>query len=247
MNWSPSSKADRRAEKSVSRAIKLTILYIKTQRRKNFSLDEINQEGETLKGREWSRLINSVKIEFEDANISGMYSWTTRDANKGNKTIFINRYFLRQLRRGNLRSPEKKRLVFMLSVCLFHEVAHLTFRWKGQRQTPSKFVEAGDYSETSAFGGIIRMVVLENRNNPCCGVVLRKPAGDYRIKQGYMNRLVQKTELNMLDLHPEVFKSQYDPPPGKKVLKRRQTNRKTGAGFGRNAKILGNLCGITKT
>jgi len=247
MNWSPSSKADRRAEKSVSQAIKLTIFYIKTQRRTDFSLDLINQVGETLESREWSRLINSVEIQFEDAKISDLYSWTTRDANKGNKTIFINRYFLRQLRRGNLRSPEKKRLVFMLSVCLFHEVAHLTLRWKGQKQTPSKFVEPGNFSENSAFGGLIRMVVSKNRKNPCCGVILRRHEGYYRIKQEYMNRLVQKTELNMLDLHPEVFKSQYDPPPGKKVLKRRQTNRKTGAGFGRNAKILGNLCGITKT
>mmetsp|Transcript_21481 Transcript_21481/g.28203 ORF Transcript_21481/g.28203 Transcript_21481/m.28203 type:complete len:248 (+) Transcript_21481:3-746(+) len=247
MNWSPSSKADRRAEKSVSRAIKLTILYIKTQRRKNFSLDEINQEGETLQKREWSRLIKSVEIQFVEAKISDKYSWTTRKASERNKTIFINRYFLRQLCKRNLRSPEKKRLVFLISVCLFHEVAHLTFRWKGQRQTPSKFVEAGDYSENSAFGGLIRMVVSKNRKNPCCGVILRRHEGYYRIKQEYMNRLVQKTELNMLDLHPEVFKSQYDPPPGKKVLKRRQTNRKTGAGFGRNAKILGNLCGITKT
>ncbi|CAF1054350.1 unnamed protein product [Brachionus calyciflorus] len=89
-------------------------------------------------------------------------AWTYRDDDK-NEEIHINEILKKRLlileRDLNANNEEISTIIVYISILILHEMAHLVLRWNGQRNSPKRIVEAGEYLENLIFGGLIRIQV----------------------------------------------------------------------------------------
>nr|QDG00788.1 histone-lysine N-methyltransferase SMYD3-4 [Brachionus koreanus] len=95
-----------------------------------------------------------------------MVAWTYRDFDP--YTIYINEIFKKRLEILNANAQENieeiETITFYLSVLILHELAHLLFRWKGDRVSPEKIREAGIKLEDWLFGGKVTILTHPGSN-----------------------------------------------------------------------------------
>ena len=104
--------------------------------------------------------------KFAKKTKSEPLSWTAR----GSKTVHIirlNEKFGDRLATKEVCYGDKEWqiIVVALSICIVHEVAHLIMRWKGYRNTPIDYVEAGNYVEKSIFNSLICPLIYKINEN----------------------------------------------------------------------------------
>ncbi|RNA44396.1 CRN domain-containing -containing, partial [Brachionus plicatilis] len=87
-------------------------------------------------------------------------AWTYRESDP--YTIYINEIFKKRLEILNANAKENieeiETITFYMTVLILHELAHLLFRWKGDKVSPEKVKEAGIKLEDWLFGGKVNIL-----------------------------------------------------------------------------------------
>jgi hypothetical protein len=113
--------------------------------------------------------LKKVIIKFEKyrkigTNEQAPLSWTTR----GGRTVHVirlNETFEKRLHNVECDENEKKIILTLMSICIVHEVGHLVMRWKGFRDTPKNFGEAGEYVEKAIFESTVCGIIFKNSSD----------------------------------------------------------------------------------
>uniref|UniRef100_K3WVR9 Uncharacterized protein n=1 Tax=Globisporangium ultimum (strain ATCC 200006 / CBS 805.95 / DAOM BR144) TaxID=431595 RepID=K3WVR9_GLOUD len=160
--------------------------------------------------------LRDVAVESRHAE-SALYGWTARSAKAD--TIFVNEVLrdrLDMIAQEN-SSHEYQCVVFMVAAVLFHESAHLTLRWKGILDSPTKYGnEVGNYMERKLFDGQSRLKIQKStsvisrtrnigtwtRNMAILDVVIEQLDGMKVIRADHLNKFFTRGKLDDKALFP---------------------------------------------
>ncbi|CAF1033166.1 unnamed protein product, partial [Brachionus calyciflorus] len=141
-------------------------------------------------------------------------AWTYRDDDK-NEEIYINEILKKRLlileRDLDANNEEISTIIVYISILILHEMAHLVLRWNGQRNSPRRIVEAGNYLESIIFGGVIRIQVTHikpwNEKSQIIGMLLESSLDRNKLKRISFEKYVDPIFKNSTE---EYFLIEFD-------------------------------------